>query len=56
MKKDKVKIAIGIVVGGIFGFLLYRFIGCKTGYCPITRNPWISIIYGMFLGLLLTLR
>ncbi len=56
MNKDKVKIIIGVIIGGIFGFLLYKFIGCKTGYCPLTRNPWSSIIYGMLLGLLLGLR
>ena len=50
------KILVGILIGGGLGFLLYKFIGCRTGYCPITRNPWISILYGMLLGLLLTLR
>jgi hypothetical protein len=56
MKKDKVKIIIGVVAGGVFGYLLYRFIGCKTGTCVITRNPWSSILYGVLLGLLLGLR
>jgi hypothetical protein len=46
------KLAIGVVIGGLFGFGVYRFIGCSTGACPITSNPWISTIYGMVLGAL----
>ncbi len=39
-----------VVIGGAGGYALYRFVGCKTGSCPITRNPWISTIYGAILG------
>jgi hypothetical protein len=56
MKKDKVKVIIGVIVGGMAGYLLYRFVGCKTGTCIITSKPWSSILYGMLLGLLLGLR
>lgn len=56
MKKDKVKVIIGVIVGGIAGYLLYRFIGCKTGTCLITSRPWSSILYGMLLGLLVGLK
>ncbi len=50
-----IKIIIGIMVGGLFGFGLYKFIGCSTGACPITSNPWISTIYGAILGLVIAL-
>ncbi len=56
MKKVRVKVIIAAIVGGIFGYLFYRFIGCKTGSCIITSKPWSSILYGMLLGLLLGLR
>jgi Na+-transporting NADH:ubiquinone oxidoreductase subunit NqrB len=56
MKKAKVKIVIGVLAGGIFGYLLYRFVGCKTGACIITSKPWSSILYGMLLGLLFGLK
>jgi hypothetical protein len=55
VRKNKMKIALGLAVGGLFGFLLYRFIGCSTGTCPITANPWSSILYGMVIGLLMAL-
>ena len=56
MKKDKVKVIISVIVGGAAGYLLYRFIGCKTGTCIITSRPWSSILYGMLLGLLIGLK
>jgi hypothetical protein len=45
-----VKLLIGVVVGGLLGFALYRFVGCASGACPLTSNPWISTIYGMVVG------
>jgi len=41
---------IGIVIGGLFGFLYYFFVGCKNGTCMIASNPYISIPYGSLLG------
>ena len=45
-------IGIGVIVGAGLGFALYRFVGCASGACPITANPWISTIYGAVLGAL----
>ena len=44
---------LGAAAGALVGFLVYRFIGCKTGTCPITSNPWISAIFGGIMGFLL---
>jgi hypothetical protein len=44
---------IGGIVGAAAGFLYYRFVGCASGTCPITSNPYISTVYGGVLGLLL---
>ena len=41
------------VVGAIGGFLYYRFVGCASGACPITSNPYISTVYGGVLGTLI---
>lgn len=48
-----IRFIIGAVVGGILGFLYYKFIGCASGSCPITSNPYASIIYGAILGALI---
>jgi xanthine/uracil permease len=52
LKKHILKI-IGILVGGVAGFLYYHFVGCTSGTCPITSNPYITVVYGALLGYLL---
>ena len=42
-----------VVLGGAGGYAFYRFVGCRSGSCPITGNPWISTLYGALLGALL---
>lgn len=50
-----IKYTAGALAGGILGyFVLYKLIGCSTGGCPITANPFISTIYGIVVGVLLT--
>jgi hypothetical protein len=44
---------LGIVIGGAAGFLYYKLVGCRTGSCPITSNPFASIIFGAIFGGLL---
>jgi hypothetical protein len=38
------RIGLGTLGGGILGFLYWKFIGCNTGSCPLTSNPYQSII------------
>ena len=45
-----IAIVIGAAIGGVVGFLYYRFIGCRSGACIITSNPYISTIYWAVLG------
>jgi hypothetical protein len=45
---------LSIVIGGSGGFLYYYFVGCTSGTCPITSNPYGSIFIGGFLGFFLT--
>jgi len=48
------RIVVGGIVGAVLGFLYYRFVGCRTGACPLTGNPYISTIYGAVLGMLIS--
>ncbi len=47
------KLFIGMAIGGAAGFLYYYFVGCSTGTCPITSNPYGSILYGSLMGALI---
>lgn len=44
-----------VIIGAALGYAYYYFIGCQTGTCPITSNPWISTGYGAIFGLVLVL-
>jgi uncharacterized membrane protein YedE/YeeE len=46
------RIIIGAVVGGALGFGWYKLVGCPTGACPLTSNPFVSTVYGMIVGAL----
>lgn len=50
------KRGLPILLGATAGYAYYHFIGCVSGACPITNNPWSSIGYGALLGFLLTPR
>jgi hypothetical protein len=41
---------LGIIIGGIGGFLYYYFVGCASGSCAITSSPYLSTIGGGLLG------
>jgi hypothetical protein len=45
---------IAILIGGTAGYLFYYFVGCTSGSCTITSNPFGSIITGSLLGFFLT--
>ena len=46
------KLVLAALVGAGLGYAYHRLVGCSTGACPITANPWISTGYGAALGLL----
>jgi hypothetical protein len=41
---------LGITLGGIAGFLYYYFVGCTSGTCAITSNPYIRTAAGILFG------
>lgn len=44
---------LGILLGAIFGYLYYYFVGCASGTCNITSKPLNSTLYGAMIGGLL---
>jgi hypothetical protein len=50
MKKPTTKQVLWMVGGGMAGFAWYYFVGCATGTCPISSNPYISTAYGTLMG------
>jgi hypothetical protein len=49
-KGGSMGILIGLVAGAALGYGYYRLVGCSTGMCPITSNPWIATLYGALVG------
>jgi len=41
---------LGLSLGATAGFLYYYFVGCSSGSCAITSNPYLSTLGGAFLG------
>ena len=46
------RILIGAIVGAGLGFGWYKLVGCSTGTCPLTGNPFSSTIFGCIVGAL----
>lgn len=51
--RNTIKNLIGLFVGAIGGYLYYHFVGCTSGGCAITSNPYMSILWGAVMGYLL---
>jgi hypothetical protein len=42
-------VVVGSMVGALVGFLYWKWVGCSSGTCMITSNPYRSTIYGAFI-------
>jgi hypothetical protein len=42
------------VLGGIGGFLYWRYVGCSSGHCPIQSKWYLSSLYGLIIGYLIS--
>ena len=49
-----IRLMLFVLGGSLLGFLYYRFVGCRTGTCPITSNPYVSSVYGAVMGYLMS--
>lgn len=48
--KDNKLTLLGIIIGGVLGYLYYHYIGCETGHCAITSSSINSTLYGIVMG------
>ena len=48
--KKNILTIIGVPLGALAGFLYWKFVGCNSGSCGITSNPYNSTIYGAAMG------
>lgn len=54
MPNSFLKLTLGIALGAIAGFGYYKLVGCASGACPLTSNPYLSTLYGALMGGLIT--
>jgi hypothetical protein len=52
-KTNVMRVGLFVAGGALVGFLYWRFVGCASGACPLTSNPYIATAYGGLIGLLL---
>ena len=43
---------IGAIAGAIGGYIYYIEVGCSSGSCAITSNPYLSMLWGAAMGYL----
>ncbi len=55
LDRRKYLLVVGLftAAGVIGGYAYYALVGCRTGTCAITSNPYLSIAWGGILGYLL---
>ena len=49
-----IRAILSVLIGAGLGFAWYRFVGCRSGACLISANPYVSTLYGALLGYLLS--
>lgn len=53
-ERTMLKLALYILGGAVLGFAYHRLVGCRSGACLITANPYVSTLYGAVMGYLLS--
>jgi hypothetical protein len=48
------RILLFVLGGAAVGFAYQRLVGCRTGTCVITSNPYVATLYGAVMGYLVS--
>jgi hypothetical protein len=48
------RMVLFVLGGAVAGFAYQRLVGCRTGTCVITSNPYVATIYGAVMGFLVS--
>jgi hypothetical protein len=48
------RMVVFVFGGAAAGFVYQRFLGCRTGTCAITSNPYVATVYGAIIGYLVS--
>jgi hypothetical protein len=55
MSAQVIRPVLGAAVGAAVGFAVYKFVGCRTGACPLTGSPWVSMLIWGAVGAMLSM-
>jgi hypothetical protein len=54
--KKYLRIILYAVIGSVLGYSYYYFVGCSNGgSCPLTSRWYITTVYGLISGILISL-
>ncbi len=48
------KVLASVLLGAALGWGYWRFVGCRSGSCPITGNPVIATLWGAAMGFMIS--
>ncbi len=49
--KEYKKTILASLTGAAAGYLYYALVGCSSGGCMISSNPYVSSVYGAIMGI-----
>lgn len=44
------RLVLSVSIGAILGFAYYYYVGCASGSCALSSNPYYSTIWGAAMG------
>jgi hypothetical protein len=48
--RDRLRLVLRLAIGAILGYGFYMVVGCPSGACALTSNPWIPTAMGALIA------